>query len=715
MLRLFVVFSFIFTVLFADDKIEIYATNIDTNGSIINASNGVSVIYKDYILTSQKARYDRSNGMLELFENIRATHKDNYKILGSYAKLNIKKKDKIFKPFFMLDNDSDVWMSSANAQMDEHYIDISSGVVSGCNPKDPLWQMEFSSSSYNTDTKWLNLYNARLYIYDIMVFYTPWFGYSLDTTRRTGLLTPSFGFSSDEGTYYRQPIYIAEQDNWDLELDPQIRTLRGEGIYSTFRFVDSRNSKGRFTTGYFKEHLSYADEHSLKNDSHYGYSFLYTHTNVIDDWFDTNLKGQSALYIDINNLNDVDYINLAVNDDTKQSTATQIISKINIFYNNDKNYYGTYFKYYKDLTKTDNDSTLQQLPTFQYHSYLKTLWENRVLYSLDIQSNNIDRVNGKKVVQTDFNLPISFRDTLFDEYVNFSYTANLYAQHTAFRGSEISETNYEYETGYYAKNYHLVSLSTDLIKPYENYTHVVSFGATYTLDGGDKKTGFYDSYGEFCDEAENREKSICEFYNITKIDNSLTFDFSQYIYDINNTQILYHRASQRFNDAKAEDTLGELENEIEYRVTKTIKLYNNTLYNYTESGFSKIYSKFSFSNDSFGINISHLFKDSFVDGEDRYSSYVSSSVSYKYNSHYSYKLKYDYDVEKELKKSSEVSFLYQKRCWDFGVRYVENNRPVLTDDGSDSVYDRYIYFVVALKPMMSKDSSEFGWAISKGE
>jgi LPS-assembly protein len=56
----------------------------------------------------------------------------------------------------------------------------------------------------------------------------------------------------------------------------------------------------------------------------------------------------------------------------------------------------------------------------------------------------------------------------------------------------------------------------------------------------------------------------------------------------------------------------------------------------------------------------------------------------------------------------EFGFLYKKRCWDFGVRYAENNRPVLTNDGeASSIYDRYIYFTIVLKPFMTS-TNEFG-------
>ena len=241
-----------FTYLLASDKVEIYASKLTSSDKgIINASGGVSVLYKDYVITANRARYDKRTGALELFKNIRVNYAGKYKVLGEYAKLNIAKKERLFKPFYMLDKRSDVWMSAGSGNANKEEIDISEGTVSGCNPLDPLWTMEFSSSDYNTESKWINLYNMRLYLYDIPVLYTPYFGYSLDTTRRTGLLKPSIGLSNDEGFYYQQPIYIAEQNWWDLEILPQIRTSRGAGIYTNFRFVDSKVSHGEFKMGYF--------------------------------------------------------------------------------------------------------------------------------------------------------------------------------------------------------------------------------------------------------------------------------------------------------------------------------------------------------------------------------------------------------------------------------------------------------------------------------
>jgi len=706
MLKLLTLLVILTTFLYATDKVEIYATSMESKDNIVNATGEVTVVYKDYFLTSKSATYDKNTGILELFDNIRASQGGNYKLLGNYAKLNISKKERTFKPFYMLEKSSKVWISADEGCALDKDFDIDSGVMSGCDPNDPLWKLHFSSSTYNSDDMWLNIYNARIFIYDIPVFYTPYFGFSLDTTRRTGLLTPAFGTSAIEGMYYEQPIYIAEQNWWDLELKPQVRTSRGYGGYSTFRFVDSKISKGKFTTGYFKEKDSYFNSQNLANDTHYGYNFLYDNSDFVNQWFGTNFKGQSGIYMDISSMNDVDYINLSTNDTTANATSTQVLSRVNLFYNTDNNYFGAYFKYYQDLTKVSNEDTLQKLPTFQYHSYLDTLFDDHLMYNLDIQSNNIYREVGKHVTQTDINIPITLQSSFFDEYLNTSYKGYLYGQHSKFSGNETVSSG-DYENGYFARNYHVFSASSQLSRAFENFTHVVGFGSSYTLAGAETKNGFYEDYEAFCSDANNKNEPQCEFYNIAEIQEELNLDFTQYLYDIDGSQILYQRLAQNISYKDSGSSLGELENEIDYQITKGLKLYNNMFYNYDQNKFSKLYNRLTFSESGFSISISHLYKDTFLEKTPTYTpytSYITSSASYTYNKHYSYNVTYNYDVENSLKKSAGVGFLYKKRCWDFGLRYLENNRPILTDAGLTSVYDRYIYFTIALTPMMSSNS-----------
>ncbi|XPV53920.1 MAG: hypothetical protein ACNI3H_02465 [Halarcobacter ebronensis] len=51
---------------------------------------------------------------------------------------------------------------------------------------------------------------------------------------------------------YKQPIYFAPAPNYDIELVPQIRTNRGYGSYTYFRYADSQDSSFRSWCRFFQ-------------------------------------------------------------------------------------------------------------------------------------------------------------------------------------------------------------------------------------------------------------------------------------------------------------------------------------------------------------------------------------------------------------------------------------------------------------------------------
>ena len=706
LLSLFLLFSL---ALFGADKIEIYSSNMASEGEIVTATDGVTVVYKDYILTADRLHYDRASEELELFDDIRVNNGDEYKVLGKYAKMNLAKKEKFFQPFYMTDKKTDLWMSATQGQTKDNFLDVHSGTISGCNPFTPKWKMEFSSLDYDSDDKWMNIYNARFYFADIPVLYTPYFGYSTDTTRKTGLLMPSLGVSSSEGIFYAQPIYIAEQNWWDMEITPQVRTSRGKGIYQTFRFVDSSVSHGEFTTGYFEEEYAYAKKYNLKNKKHYGANFKYENSDFINNWFGTHLKGQSGIYADVNYMNDVDYINLASSDTINNSTATQVLSRVNLFYNGENNYVGSYFKNYQNLTYTPQQQKelLQKLPTLQYHYYLNTFLEDHLLYNLDVQTNNSTRQEGKTAVQTDVKLPVTLQTSLLDEYLNLSYTANLYLQQSSLGGTDkaTAKTPLDLEDGYYASNTHTVSLSTELTKGYKDVSHVISFAVRYNKPGSELRNGYYEN-NESCQFSSNPEE--CAFYNITSQHEEAKFEFIQYVYGANASQILYHRLSQTVTFTDNNQSYSELENELDYKVTSYLSIYNDMFYNYDRNAISKALNRVTLNSHSVSATVSHLYEDSFkekITSKDpqRYTSYITSNFGYVYNSHYSFDALFNYDTIKDEIKSRGVGFMYKSKCLDFGLKYQENRRPITTTDPNNPnsfVYDKFIFLSLVLKPIM---------------
>ena len=184
--------------------------------------------------------------------------------------------------------------------------------------------------------------------------------------------------------------------------------------------------------------------------------------------------------------------------------------------------------------------------------------------------------------------------------------------------------------------------------------------------------------------------------------------FENNLFDGNGSQILYHRLTQSISSEN--DELGELENELEWQVWPELSLYSDTIYDHQLDSVTKQVTSLSYHTGGFTGSLSHFFEDNTRRNQSNDSSYMTSALEYRHDKHYRYFAQYAYDLENRIKKNAQVGFLYSKRCWDFGLRYVEINRPILQNGGvANSIYDKYIYFTIILKPM---GGSEFQYQLN---
>ena len=687
----------------AGEAVQIYATHLESNATEARAEGDVLILYKDYYLTAKRAHYDRVNEVIELYGSVTMIKGSDYHILGEYARLDIPNDTRRISPFYMLEKERRVWMNCSDVRERGNRLELTSGILSGCDPDDPIWTLRFSSSEYNSETKWLNLYNSRIVIKEVPVLYLPYFGYSLDTTRRTGLLVPLFGLSGSEGLYYQQPIYIAPHNWWDLEFRPQIRTERGAGLYAELRFVDSAASHGSMMVGYFRENDDYAAEKSLANQRHYGINLNYENQNLLKEWFGVERSIQSGLYADINLMNDIDYINLSENDNTKSATTSQVFSRTNLFFNAENDYFGAYFKYFLDLEQENNDETIQNLPTLQYHRYLESWLDDHLFYSLNTNVTNFYRRVGVTAQQAEVDLPVTLQGTLFDNYLDISYNTRLYGKYIVFDGEE--DVNRSYNSGAFTRNTNIFRVGTSLTKGYDGFAHNIGLDVMFVRNGFEKRKGYFEQFESNC--TLDPANDDCSFYNITDIDEETKIRFSQYLFDARGEQLLYHRLSQSISTI--DDKFGEMENEVEWRAVPGLLLYSDTVYDHEESKVTKQLSSVRYNGKKTSADLSHYFEDKARRGQLTNNSYLSFRFDYRYDDHYRYFANYTYDLENSVTKNIGTGFFYTKRCWDFGLRYTENNRPVLQSGGvANSIYDRYLYMTLSLKPI---GGSEFAYQL----
>jgi len=698
------------SLLLGGERVEIITSQVDANGSIVNATTHPTLIYQDQILSAEMIAYDRNSSIVEAFGHVNVFKAGQYHAMSEYSRLNLDEDTKYSKPYYALDTTSGVWMSTDEAIGCKNTIDLAKGMVSGCSSTDPLWTIHFTSADYDTEAMWVNIYNAQLYIQDVPVMYFPYFGYPTDRTRRSGLLMPSFGISSSEGFYYQQPIYWAPTNWFDADFRPQIRTSRGSGIYTDLRFVDSATSQGSVRLGYFKEQNSYAQEYDLAHDKHYGLNVNYRNQGFLNHWFGADLEGESGLYVNGSWMNDVDYLNLQQSDETQNVTSNQVFSRINGYYSSEDNYVGAYFKHYQYLSpEIDNSQTLQTLPTLQYHRYLESFLDNHLLESGDVQTSNFYRPDGKRAVQTDINIPVSLQTSLFDEYLDVSYTVNAAARAIGFYGNTLSNTidkESDYPSGYYAQLDHTVSLGTTLVRPYETMTHVIAPNISYTKAGTRLYNGYYEDRHGQCSSSSTYP---CEFYSLNEPSDGLSLGLNNFLFE-EGKQRLVDRLTQNFRYDDTGNYYGELQNELELEITKAISYYNQTSYNHDRDRVTKEQNTLRYNDNSVSGSVSNYYTDQ-LGKTPQYASYWTADLAYQYNRYTKFFGLVAYDYHEDLLKRSEVGFLYAQRCWDFGLKFVQNRRPILTNTtGNDSVSDSYIFITVILKPL---GGSEFNYKLTK--
>ncbi|PTB87728.1 hypothetical protein C9925_01560 [cyanobacterium G8-9] len=337
------------------DKIEIKAKNIESIGKIITAKDNVVVHYDGMVIKATIAHFNKETKILVLDGNIETIGYKGTKEHSNHMEINTETKEITFKELFLV-SENDVWIMSDKVNKQESKYQLGTSLLSSCDISDPLWTMRFSHSTYTADENYIKVYNAKVYMWDVPVFYTPYLAFSTNKERSSGLLFPLFGYSDNEGFLYEQPIFWAISPSMDMEFNPQIRTERSIGGYSTLRFVDSNHSKGTLRVGYFKDEASYVDEYNLPNNEHYGLEFNYESSEIFKQYMPKGFK--DGLYVNTTYLNDIDYLRLQKSNLSHFGLTPLQESRLNYFAQDNDYYFGLNAKYFIDTREgvDDDDS-----------------------------------------------------------------------------------------------------------------------------------------------------------------------------------------------------------------------------------------------------------------------------------------------------------------------------------------------------------------------
>ncbi|BDA59502.1 LPS assembly protein LptD [Shewanella xiamenensis] len=119
-----------------------------------------------------------------------------------------------------------------------------------CPPDNVSWLLEAEKIKINSEEEWGEIWNAKLRVADIPVFYIPYMTVPVSDKRKTGFLYPSFSTSTTNGFEVSAPYYWNIAPEYDLTFTPNYMTNRGLFTKTEFRYLAGEAQNGRLNFEY---------------------------------------------------------------------------------------------------------------------------------------------------------------------------------------------------------------------------------------------------------------------------------------------------------------------------------------------------------------------------------------------------------------------------------------------------------------------------------
>lgn len=243
----------------------IVANNLNHNDhtNVINAEGKVYVSHDHQLLYADSLKYNQDTDTLYAEGNVWIRDKEGTFSFGDYAELKNKFNDGFVNNIKMLLIDNSRAAALKGQRFDGQKVVLWNGVYSPCHvckktpDVPPTWQLRASKIIHNKQEKEIVYHHAFMDFWGVPVFYTPYFFHADPSVKRkTGLLAPVYGSSSDLGFIFIQPYFWDIAPNKDLTLYP-VYTSKGEPIIGAeYRHV--------FSSANFRLNASYAgNSHNL--------------------------------------------------------------------------------------------------------------------------------------------------------------------------------------------------------------------------------------------------------------------------------------------------------------------------------------------------------------------------------------------------------------------------------------------------------------------
>lgn len=277
------------------------------NEDLFIAEGDVVFTRGDQVLRAQSAKYNEKTGVVEVSGGLRLESKGDT-LEGEWGIFNLKTNTGQVREGRLFLQENHYYLNGkVMEKLGPNTYRVKNCRLTTCDGERPAWSITGSEVEVTVEG-YGEVRDTALRIRDFPIFYLPYAAFPVNTKRKTGFLTPGFGYSSLNGADVEIPFFWAINDQTDVTFYERYMTERGFKQGLEFRYVAENNSKGTFLFDILKD---LKDEKDLSNPEEAELSPL-PRTNETRYWLrsriDQQLPYNIELKLDTDYVSDQDYL-----------------------------------------------------------------------------------------------------------------------------------------------------------------------------------------------------------------------------------------------------------------------------------------------------------------------------------------------------------------------------------------------------------------------
>ena len=331
-------------VTFTSDSLEV---NEKTN--VMTALGNVMIISDGRQISANKVIYDQDKDKAIAIGEVILVEKDGSKYESDEVILTNEFKSIIAIPLNgkLADGSFISAKSLERNNLGESFFNEGVYTACNCNIKEgetPIWRLESSSIKHDPISKTIYHRNVRMKIFSIPIYYLPYLSHPDWTVKRkTGFLTPVYGYSERDGFKAKIPYYYAPEndESWDMTFTSHQNGKSGYANQLNFRkeyettsiktnlFIGNLNTNKSNSDSVFGANISIATKFKNKWNMELEGKYADQNTFMRRYGFDSNDKYKSYINLEKlnqNNISNIEIYNIENLDDGKNSTNEPILA-----------------------------------------------------------------------------------------------------------------------------------------------------------------------------------------------------------------------------------------------------------------------------------------------------------------------------------------------------------------------------------------------------